>query len=113
MSSVVAAERLPGPSGVGSVVLDIGGEVGAAAVYVPAALSGDELEIRAVDEPWRGTHVAVRPRVLTDRTVWAALFPALHDGRYEIRVRHREPASATTTLTVTGGRVTVSVWQDV
>jgi hypothetical protein len=113
MSSGVMAERMPGPSGVGSVVLDIGGEVGAAAVYVPAALSGDELEIRAVDEPWCGAHVAVRPRVLADRTVWAALFPALDHGRYEIRVRHRAPTSATTTVAVSGGHVSVSVWQDV
>jgi hypothetical protein len=112
MSGAVTAERMPGPSGVGSVVLDIGGAMGAAAVYVPAALSGDELEIRGVDEPWRGTHVAVRPRVLTDRTVWAALFPALPNGRYEIRVRGGEPGSATTRVAVTGGRVTVSVWQD-
>ena len=36
----------------GSVLLDIGGEVGAAAVHVPASLAGAELEIRPVGEPW-------------------------------------------------------------
>jgi hypothetical protein len=103
-------ETLPEPSGVGSVVLEIGGEVGAAAIYVPASLAGDEIEIRPIDEPWRGTHVAVRERLLPDRTVWAALFPALHEGQYEIRVREADPAGPTASVAVTGGQVTVQHW---
>ena len=106
-------ETLPEPSGVGSVVLDIGGEVGAAAIYVPASLAGDEIEIRGIDEPWRGTHVAVRERALPDRTVWAALFPALREGRYEIRVREGDPTGPTSSVAVTGGQVTVQHWDDV
>jgi hypothetical protein len=105
-------ETLPEPSGVGSVVLEIGGEVGAAAIYVPASLAGDEIEIRPIDEPWRGTHVAVRERVLPDRTVWAALFPALREGSYEIRVREGDPTGPTGSVAVTGGQVTVQHWLD-
>lgn len=103
-------ETLPEASGVGSVVLDIGGTVGAAAIYVPAALAGTEIEIRGVDEPWRGTHVAVRERALADRAVWAAVFPALQAGRYEIRVRRADPTGPTTSVVVSGGRVTVRHW---
>jgi hypothetical protein len=106
-------ETLPEPSGVGSVVLDIGGEVGAAAIYVPASLAGDEIEIRACGDPWRGTHVAVRQRVLPDRTVWAALFPALSEGSYEIRVKEGDPDGPTGSLAVTGGQVTVQHWLNV
>lgn len=105
-------ETLPEASGVGTVVLDIGGEVGAAAIYVPASLAGDEIEIRGVDEPWRGKHVAVRERVLPDRTVWAALFPALNQGRYEIRVKEGDPAGPTGSVDVSGGHVTVQHWLD-
>jgi hypothetical protein len=105
-----AVENLPEPSGVGSVVLEIGGEVGAAAIYVPASLAGDEIEIRPIDEPWCGTHVAVRERLLPDRTVWAALFPALRAGSYEIRVREGDPAGPVGSVAVTGGQVTVQHW---
>jgi hypothetical protein len=106
-----AVEILPEASRVGTVVLDIGGEVGAAAIYVPASLAGLEIEIRGVDEPWRGTHVAVRERLLTDRTVWAALFPSLTQGDYEIRVREWGAESPTATVAVVGGRVTAQHWQ--
>jgi hypothetical protein len=103
-------ETLPEPSGSGSVVLDIGGEVGAAAVYVPASLDGLEIEIRRDDESWAGRHVAVRERVLPDRVVWAALFPSLVEGRYEFRVRDGEPDGPTDFFDVSGGRVTTQHW---
>jgi hypothetical protein len=105
-----AVETLPEPSRAGSVVLDIGGEVGAAAIYVPASLAGVEIEIRGVEEPWCGTHVAVRERLLPDRTVWAALFPALREGSYEIRVKDGDPLGPIGSVAVSGGRVTVQHW---
>jgi hypothetical protein len=103
-------ETLPEASGVGSVVLDIGGEVGAAAIFVPAELAGDEIEIRRLDEPWRGTHVAVRERQLPAGAVWAALFPALTAGRYEIRIKQGDPNGPTGSFDVTGGRVSNEHW---
>ncbi len=107
-----AMETLPERSEVGSVVLEIGGDVGAAAIYVPASLAELEIEIRGVDEPWRGTHVAVRERMLPDRTVWAALFPSLREGNYEIRVKDGDPSGPIGSVTVTGGRVTAQIWLD-
>jgi hypothetical protein len=103
-------ETLPEASGPGSVVLDIGGEVGAAVIYLPASLAGSEIEIRSDGEPWQGRHVAVRERRLPDAAVWAALFPDLATGGYQIRVRHGDPDGPTTDLTVTGGRVTTVHW---
>jgi|HubBroStandDraft_6_1064221.scaffolds.fasta_scaffold1271731_2 hypothetical protein len=107
-----AVETLPGPSSVGSVVLDIGGEVGAAAIYVPASLAGVEIEIRRVEDPWRGTHVAVLERILADRSVFAALFSALREGSYQIRVKDGDPSGPIGSVDVVGGRVTVQHWLD-
>jgi hypothetical protein len=103
-------ESMPEPSAAGSVVLDIGGDVGAALVYLPGSLAGREIEIREVSEPWQGQHVAVRERLLPDATVWAAVFPSLRAGGYEIRVRGGDPAGPTTRLSVSGGGVTALHW---
>jgi hypothetical protein len=80
-------DHLTGTSEVGSVVLDIGGDLGAAIVYTPANLVGLEIEIRREGTPWDGTHVAVRARSVPGGEVYAALFPGLPQGRYEVRVR--------------------------
>lgn len=97
-----------GPSFEGSVVADIGGDIGAAVLSTPEALAGLEIEIRRVGHDWDGTHTAVRPRHLHDRVVWAAFFGALRAGCYEVRVRGN--GSRTLTLEVAGGRATESTW---
>ena len=99
-------EQLPDPSQAGSVVLDIGGDVGAAIVVAPASLAGVEIEIRRFGEPWAGRHVAVRARHLPDRTVHAAVFEALQRGSYEARIRHSDGAQPPCRFEVEGGRVT-------
>jgi hypothetical protein len=106
------AETLPEPSQPGTVLVDIGGEVGAAAVYVSPSLADEEIEIRAIGDEWAGSHVAVRERLLPDGSVWAAFFPALTEGDYEIRVRFGRPEGPTGKLSVTGGRVTSLHWLD-
>jgi hypothetical protein len=98
-------ETLPESSGPGSVVLEIGGDVGAATVRVDPSLAGREIEIREVGAPWAGRHVAVLRRDLPDGPVWAALFPSLTEGDYEVRVIG-EPGGLTITLSVIGARVT-------
>ncbi len=80
-------DHLAGTSEVGSVVLDIGGDLGAAIVHTPANLAGLEIEIRQEGTPWDGIHVAVRARSVPGGEVYAALFPGLRQGRYEVRVR--------------------------
>jgi len=80
-------DHLTGTSEVGSVVLDIGGDLGAAIVHTPATLAGSEIEIRRGGTAWNGTHVAVRARSVPGGEVYAALFPGLQRGSYEVRVR--------------------------
>ena len=53
-----------------------------------ADLCDAELEIRPIGTPWAGKHTAVRERHHGDEVRFAAVFPALVAGTYEIRVRH-------------------------
>ena len=96
--------HLTGTSEVGSVVLDIGGDLGAAIVHTPATLVGLELEIRREGSAWDGTHVAVRARSVPGGVVHAALFPGLQQGSYEVRVRGDEGGLAAA-VEVEGARV--------
>ncbi len=102
-------ETAPGPSGEGTVVLDIGGTSGAAVVYVPASLDGEELEIRPVGRPWDGTHTAVRRRDLRDGVCFAGVFGTLQAGGYEVRVRGTGSAPVLA-LEVTGAGITEVHW---
>ena len=99
--------HLTGASEEGSVVVDIGGDVGAAIVSTPASLVGSEIEIRRCDTAWDGTHVAVRERKVSGGVQHAAFFPGLELGTYEVRVRG-DAASPVTTLSVEGGRVSAA-----
>jgi hypothetical protein len=102
-------EAVPGPSSTASVLTDIGGDVGAAVVYVPERLVGLEIEIRPTGADWDGTHTAVRERHLGDHTViCAAFFGSLGAGGYDVRIRgdHRRELA----LEVHGGRVTEASW---
>jgi len=101
------AERW-GPS-LGPVVLDIGGEVGAAIVTADSSLDGSELEIRRPPAPWDGRHVAVRERPGPGRPVSAAVFPGLRCGRYEVRVRGAGQGPVLRVV-VRGGEVATVAW---
>lgn len=152
-------------AGQGSVMLDIGGEIGALVVYATADLEGIEIEIRptgstpfadghrrAHDHPshpdgrdrdhhhdeedghghghgshdhdhddddrrhepagqldgHRLVHVAVlkRPSMSGDR--YAAVFPELHEGTYELYRRPADPVALT--VSIAGARVTETRW---
>ena len=121
-------------AGQGAVVLDIGGDVGALIVSLPAQLAGTELEIcpagRRGDVPdeggdwWDGDwrtphvhphqhgpawpHVAVLARPTPAGSEHAAVFPALRAGTYEV---WRRPDGATVLVAdVTGGNITTVNW---
>ena len=91
-------------AGPGFVVLNIGGQIGAAVVTAPACLEGREVEIRAADAPWDGKHVAFRLRPTADGPVTAAVFPQLVQGDWEVRLRYTEK-SPVLPVRVVGGRV--------
>jgi len=104
-------EPIPGPSGPGSVVLDLGNDVGALILETPAALLGREIEI----SPARGvmaagrTHSLVRERRTATGTSYAAVYPGLVAGRYLIW-RHMDTPMGE--VTIDGGRVTRFRWLD-
>jgi hypothetical protein len=101
-------EAALGPSATASVMTDIGGDRGAAVLYVPAELAGLEIEIRPVGACWDGTHTAVRERHVGSSVIWAAFFDSLVEGPYEVRVKgdfRRDLA-----LRVEAGHVAEAMW---
>ena len=100
-------------AGQGSVLLDIGGDVGALVVTMPAAMVDFEVEIR----PWGSDdhdhrhhhpHVAVVERPVIGAVVPSLVFPELVEGRYELYVK--ETGLVELTVDVTGGEVSTAVW---
>jgi hypothetical protein len=101
-------ETVAGPTGPGSVVMELGADIGALVLYTPPGLDGEEIEISRDGEPGaRRTHSRVRPRPLPGETVYAAVYPGLPAGRYTIWRDERTPAA---TATVTGGQVSSCRW---
>ena len=101
-----------GPSEEGSVVLDIGGDVGAAIVHAPTVLVGSEIEIRPVGAAWDGTHVAVRERPTPGDPVYAAVFSQLPDSEHEFRLRPPRPHGSVRRAKVMGGGLVELHWEE-
>jgi hypothetical protein len=101
-------ELAAGPSGPGTVVLELGAEIGALILYTPADLDGAEIEISRDDDPGaRRTHSQVRQRHMATVTRYAAVYPGLQAGPYTIWRDEHSPAAA---VTIIGGRVTSCHW---
>jgi hypothetical protein len=102
-------EPVPGPSGPGSVVLDLGPGVGALVLHTPPELDGREIEISpAGSTPARRAHSRVRPRKTGSRTQYAAVYPQLAAGTYTIW----DDDTPVATVTIQGGQVTTAWWPD-
>lgn len=121
-----------------SVLLDIGGDIGALVIEMPAELEGLEIELRPTgravphepedakghsnDELDHGhhsghhdghhhglPHVAVVPRPTPEGdTVHSVVFYEVSEGRYELYVRPDGPVQLT--VDVSGGKVTYATW---
>src|SRR5258708_31479868 len=63
-----------------SVLLDIGGDVGALVLTVPDRYLGREIEVSPVGDDARRTHTAVLERRVAGRTLCAAVDPGLRAG---------------------------------
>jgi len=109
MSATVAHAAF-GPS-LGPVVLDIGGEVGAAVVWTSGALEGSEIEIRRLPADWEGSHVSVRARPPAADPSYAAVFGCLRAGRHELRLRASKGGTVCR-IEVRGGEVTECTWPE-
>ena len=109
-------------AGQGSVLLDIGGDVGALVVTMPAAMVDVEVEIRPVGQVDPGhhhhggdghhhhPHVAVVERPVLGSVVPSLVFAELVEGSYELYVKGTHDVRLT--VEVVGGEVTSSVWGD-
>ena len=69
-----------------SVVLDIGDDVGALILYTRAELHGAEIEVSplSLDHQSARTHSAVLERSINERIVYAAVYPELRAGDYQV-----------------------------
>jgi hypothetical protein len=96
-----------GPSHQGSVMVDIGGNVGALIIHTSDSLLGAELELSPVQNGDTRTHVAVRERRGGGSVQYAAIFPSLTAGTYTLWHPQGHPAAQ---VTISGGDVTQFTW---
>ena len=99
-------------SPVASVVLDLGGNCGALAIYTGVEQCGLEIHVSrvgpdgAADATAVRTHAAVRVRAVRPRPVYGALIPDLPAGRYAVW----DGDAAVSTVDVPGGAVAEFEW---
>jgi hypothetical protein len=99
-----AGEPAAGPSGSGTVVLELGPGAGALALYAPPEMDGAEIEVSL--DGGRRTHSMVRPRHVAGTTMHAAVYPDLPPGDYTIWAG----SAAVATARVAAGAVTTATW---
>ena len=122
MTATVTASPAPAPenawAGQGAVLLDIGEDVGALVVAMPAAMVGAEVEIRPLSRAAGGrhhehehlAHVAVVARPVAGGEVPSLVFPELADGGYELFAKGRPDDAVALRVDVVGGQVTTTDW---
>jgi hypothetical protein len=92
-------ETAPPPSWQGSVILDIGDGVGALVLHTSRQWLDHEIDLVPDDDTLPHTHSAVRERLSTEGSSFAAVYPQLHEGGYTI-------VGSMQRVTIIGGRVT-------
>jgi hypothetical protein len=96
--SAAQEAKLP-PSLDGSVVLDIGGDIGALVLVTGPELLGEELELTPTDPGRKRVHTEVRERIVAGRRRFAAVYPQLAAGEYVLDC-NRQPVA------IRGGEIT-------
>jgi hypothetical protein len=86
-----------------TAVLDIGGSTGALIIYANKEMVGEEIEICRPGDLQSRVHNVVRARRAPSGLVFAAVFPALIDGTYDVLDGEGLPLRE---VVVAGGRVT-------
>ena len=104
-------ETVPGPSGAGSVVLEVGAGIGALVLQTPAGLAGQEIEISPASggPAAHRTHSVVRERNTSAGTSYAAVYPGVAAGDYTL---WRDDSTPGAVITINGGQVTWYRWPD-
>jgi hypothetical protein len=126
VTTAVAAEPENAWAGQGAVLLDIGGDVGALVVAMPASLVGLEVEIRPLGDEAVHTHthahgdgqahthlahVAVVARPVGDGHLPSLVFPDLRAGEYDLFEKGRSDAVALR-VEIVGGEVASVSWPE-
>ena len=96
-------------AGQGSVLLDIGGDIGALVVTMPASRRSAtrSRSLCSLDQAHR-QHVAVVPRPVFGDEVASLVFPELEGGPYDLY--EKGDARAVLRVEIRGGRVTTADW---
>jgi hypothetical protein len=103
-------EHAAGASGPGTVIMELGADIGALILYTPADLDGAEIEVsRHGDRLDRRTHSQVRQRHVANVTKYAAVYSTLAAGEYTIWRDEDRPAG---TVTIAGGQITTCRWPE-
>ena len=98
-------------AGQGMVLLDIGGDIGALVVTMPASMVDVEVEIRPEGVTHgHHRHVGVVARPVAGGAVPSLVYPDLVEGRYELYVIGT--GEVRLVVDVTGGEVATAVWPD-
>jgi hypothetical protein len=102
-------------AGQGSVLLDIGGEIGALVVTMPAGMVGVEVEIRPAARQGHRLHghvhhphVAVVNRPVAGGHLPSLVFPEVREGRYGLGLKDTDEVGLE--VEVFGGQVTTTAW---
>ena len=95
------------PSGQGTVMLNIGGEIGALIIDTPPQWHGHEIEVSPVADATARTHAAVRARYVRDGVLFSVVIDNLTEGRYVV---WRDPVTPLAEVDVRGGAVTEYEW---
>lgn len=90
------------------VVLDIGGDIGALVLYTGPEANGNEIEISRQGEQGHRTHNQVHERNFNGVIQFAAVYPELHAGQYDLWGDDPTPVNS---VTIVGGQVTEVDWR--
>jgi hypothetical protein len=106
----VSEEGQLGPTQDGTVMVDVGGDMGALVISTPVEMVRHEVEISRQEPAATRVHAAVRERLRRGRPPrYAVVFPSLAAGQYTVW-RTKGATEAVATVVVWGGRVTETDW---
>ena len=95
------------PSFQGTVVLNIGDNIGAIVIHTPSRLHCHEIEVSPVTDPAHRTHAAVRARYVRGGASFAVVIDNLPEGRYTV---WQDPVTPLGEVDVPGGGVADYTW---
>ncbi|GAA4610275.1 hypothetical protein BJY16_007761 [Actinoplanes octamycinicus] len=97
------------PSGQGTVMLNIGGGIGALIIHTSAREHGHEIEVSPAGQPDQRQHAAVRARYVRGGVTYCVVIDSLPEGRYAIWADGPDPLAE---VAVRGGAVAEYTWPE-